>query len=226
MSLTAPRPSVSSETSAPIDTAASLAVTDGARPVLSAPGRGDFRFPPSASARALLRRGLPAIYQNPTDGFVMRFLEALEQVLDPLVAVIDCRASYLAPDLAPDDMVEEMARWLGLEPHELPAGTASEVLKHAPYIARWRGTRKGLEMVLDCCFPRLGLRVHDGGGVLSPSDPVRDDGGGELVVSCDKALGSEQWMEIERIIERQLPLFLRPHLDRRYLPDAPEARHE
>jgi phage tail-like protein len=192
---------------------APLPSTNGLAPLLSAPGKGD--VPPSASARAVLRRGLPAIYQDPGDGFVMRFVEALEHVLDPLVAVIDCRAAYLAPDLAPEHMVAEMARWLGLEPEELPPGTARTMLANAAELARWRGTRKGIELALRCCFPDLPLQVHDGGGVLAPSEPdLRGDGWVGLSVSCSVPFDAKQRARIDRVIEGQLPLQLRPELAR------------
>jgi phage tail-like protein len=180
-------------------------------PTVSAPGED---LPPSVSARALLRRGLPAIYQDPPDGFAMRFLEALERVLDPRVAVIDCRASYLACDLAPEDMVDEMAGWLGLDPDELPPGRARVVLAHASELARWRGTLRGIKRALELCFPDLSLEVKDRGGVLGPAAPdlPRDDDVG-LVVSSRVSLSPDQWAAIARVIERQLPMQLKPHLE-------------
>jgi phage tail-like protein len=176
--------------------------------VLSAPGTG--HFPPSASARALLRRGLPAIYQESPDRFAMRFLEALERVLDPRVAVIDCRAAYLDRALAPENMVEEMARWLGLEPEELPAGRARAVLTHARKLRELRGTLEGLELALTCCFPRLHFRLEDGGGVGPEGWPDhvsdRPDAGAGLLVRVREILDRAQEAALERIIRRQLPV--------------------
>lgn len=176
------------------------------RPVLSAPALGD--FPPSASARALLRRGLPAIYQESIDPFAMRFLEALERVLDPRVAVIDSRAAYLDRALAPEDMIEEMARWLGLEPGGLPAGTARAVLTHARELCQLRGTLAGLELALRCCFPRLHLRLRDGGGVGPARASGQRDVATGLVVHVREILDRAQEAALERIIRRQLPVHM------------------
>ncbi|HWF73171.1 MAG TPA: hypothetical protein VG186_07495 [Solirubrobacteraceae bacterium] len=175
------------------------------RAVLSAPALGD--FPPSASARALLRSGLPAIYQDSSDPFAMRFLEALERVLDPRVAVIDSRAAYLDRDIAPEDMVDEMARWLGLEPEELPAGTARAFLTHARDLTRLRGTLAGLELALQCCFPRHHFQLHDSGGVGPPAPQPDEVGGGpELVVRVRESLDRAEEAAITCVVRRQLPL--------------------
>jgi len=55
-------------------------------------------LPGSASGRSYLRTGLPAVYQtgDRTD-FGMRFLTALEMVLDPVVALLDNLPSHFDP---------------------------------------------------------------------------------------------------------------------------------
>src|SRR5690242_2503125 len=93
-------------------------------PLLSPNGHGELReHPPAASARAYLRSGLPSIYHSPGRSgqggrFGLDFVAALEEVLDPVVVVLDCLAAYLDPDLAPLQMVDAMAAWLGMEPDE------------------------------------------------------------------------------------------------------------
>ena len=52
--------------------------------------------PEVASSRAYLRNGLPAMYQD--GDFGMRFVGALEELLDPIVAVLD--GAYLARRLS------------------------------------------------------------------------------------------------------------------------------
>src|SRR5918999_787021 len=69
--------------------------------------------PPVASSRAYLRGGLPAMYQD--GDFGMRFVGALEAVLDPIVAVIDALPAYFNPDHAPRDVLNLLAAWLGIQ---------------------------------------------------------------------------------------------------------------
>ena len=69
--------------------------------------------PPVASSRAYLRNGLPAMYQD--GDFGMRFVGALESVLDPIVAVLDALPAHFNPDHAPRDILNLLASWLGVE---------------------------------------------------------------------------------------------------------------
>jgi phage tail-like protein len=194
-------------------------------PVLVAPfGLDD--IPPAASARALLRRGLPAIYREPDDGFAMRFLEALEHVLDPRVAVIDCRASYLDCDLAPEGMVREMASWLGFEPEQLPAEAVRRLLANANQIARSRGTKKGIELALICCFPSLHLEVEDGARPRSPSTPEENNDEARLVVRCREALAPGQRAALALVVDRQCPVHVEPEIRDGDPSVADDAPHE
>ena len=47
---------------------------------------------------------LPAIYLD--DGFTLRFTSALDEVLAPVIAVLDGFADYLDPSLAPADFLD------------------------------------------------------------------------------------------------------------------------
>ena len=115
--------------------------------------------PPAASARAYLRSGLPSIYHSPGQGgqggrFGIDFVAALEQVLDPVVVVLDCLAAYLDPDLAPLQMVDAMAAWLGIDPDEqLPEERRRELVRRGTELARRSGTRAGLGLALHVVFP-------------------------------------------------------------------------
>ena len=97
----------------------------------------------------------------------MRFVAALEEGLDPVVTTLDCLPAYLEADLAPPDMLDLMAGWLGLEPDEtLALDRRRELVRRAAELGRRRGTRAGLELALQVVFPDLPLRVEDGGGVV------------------------------------------------------------
>src|SRR4029453_7641000 len=55
---------------------------------------------------------LPALFQE--DEFAQRFVGALDEVLAPVFAVLDCLDAYLDPWLAPPDFVDWLADWVAL----------------------------------------------------------------------------------------------------------------
>jgi phage tail-like protein len=175
--------------------------------------RALLEHPPAASGRSYLRSGLPSIYHSPglgsQDGqFGIGFVAALEEVLDPVVAVLDCLAAYLDPDLAPLQMVDALAAWLGMEPDEqLPEERRRELVRRGTELARRSGTRAGLELALHVVFPDVPLRVEDGGGVAVATavGDLPDPGAGGFVVYCDTPLPVERQAAIARVIDRYRP---------------------
>ncbi len=172
--------------------------------------------PKVASARCYLRDAMPLIYRT-KGSFAMRFLHALERVLDPRVAIVDSLWAYVEPQLAPAGMVDEMARWLGLQPDDVPAGVARrELLCDVRGIARRRGTAAGLQSALNAAFPDLHPKVEDHGravacagyGTRSAEDertPSLAPNPG-FTVRCSKPLSPSQRVAVEDAIARQLPL--------------------
>jgi phage tail-like protein len=182
-------------------------------PLTSPNGRPELPLhPPAASARSYLRSGLPSIYQSPRGSaggrFGLGFVGALEEVLDPVVVVLDCLAAYLDPDLAPLQMVDALAAWLGMEPDEqLPDERRRELVRRGAELARRSGTRAGLELALHVVFPDVPLRVEDSGGVAVAGcvGELPDPGAGGFVVYCDKPLPIERQAAIARVIDRYRP---------------------
>jgi phage tail-like protein len=175
---------------------------------------GDRHAPPSASARGYLRFGLPAIYHDRhqtgdgSAGLGMRFVAALEEGLDPVVTTLDCLPAYLEADLAPPDMLDLLAGWLGLEPDEaLALDRRRELVRRAAELGRRRGTRAGLELALQVVFPDLPLRVEDGGGVVVAAsvDELPEPAAPAFVVYCDRAIPVETQVAIVRLIEQHRP---------------------
>ena len=163
--------------------------------------------PPPASARAYMRDSLPAVFRE--NDFAMRFVGALETVLDPIVATLDALPAYVDPSLAPTDMVEVMAAWLGIELDEaMDEHTRRELLLHSAEATRWRGTRQGLEMALKLTFPDLPLRVEDEGGVVFTRDASADPApaANRFIVYCDTPIPAARQAIVARVIEEQKPL--------------------
>jgi phage tail-like protein len=154
-----------------------------------------------------MRESLPAVFRE--NDFAMRFVGALETVLDPIVATLDALPAYVDPSLAPSDMVEVMAAWLGIELDEsMDEHTRRELLLHSAEATRWRGTRQGLEMALKLTFPDLPLRIEDEGGVVFTRDATADPApaANRFIVYCDTPIPAARQAVVARVIEEQKPL--------------------
>jgi phage tail-like protein len=186
---------------------------DGAGP--PAPGRPV--APATVSARRHLRHGVPDIYRRDAAArrdqpppFAMRFLEALEEVLDPIVATLDSLPAHLDVDLAPEHTLAGLATWLGVDDVEsLPADQRREAVRRAGKLGRLRGTRAGLELALSLFFPAVTLRVNDHGGVIVSEDVAGEPppaAAASFDVVCEQSLPPETQMAVARCIERWKPV--------------------
>jgi phage tail-like protein len=162
--------------------------------------------PAVASSRAYLRGGLPAMYQD--GDFGMRFVGALESVLDPVVAVIDALPAYFNPDHAPRDVLDLLAAWLGIEVDESqPLRERRALVRQSAELSRRRGTVRGLELALSLAFPKLPLRVEDNGGVSWGADePAGESSASSFVVYCDKPIPEATQAAVARCIEQYKPV--------------------
>ncbi len=179
--------------------------------------------PEVASSRAYLRGGLPAVYQE--SDFGMRFIGALETLLDPIVAVLDALPAHFDPDHAPRDVLDLMAAWLGVDLDESQElRHQREMVRRSAELGRRRGTVRGLELALELAFPDVPLRVEDQGGVRwSLSGPAADDAPPpSFVVYCDKPVVEGVQAGIARCIEHWKPV----HTTYRLRVKAPKKKDE
>lgn len=161
--------------------------------------------PAAASTRHYLRNGLPAIYQE--GDFGMRFVAALETLLDPIVVLLDNLHHHFDPDLAPHDSLALLSAWLGIELEETwPETKARDFVHQASELSRRRGTRAGLEQALRIAFPGLPLRVEDQGAVLTALDPAELPPAAppQFIVYCDEPI--DQPAVLARMIEYMKPV--------------------
>jgi phage tail-like protein len=167
---------------------------------------GPKETPTVASSRAYLRSGLPAIYQE--SDFGMRFIGALEELLDPIVAVLDALPAHFDPDHAPRDILNLLAAWLGADLDESQdMRHQREMVRRAADLGRKRGTVSGLELALSLAFPDVPLRIEDQGGVRWSLDqrPVEAPPP-SFVVYCDKPIPEATQAGIARCIEQHKPV--------------------
>jgi phage tail-like protein len=112
---------------------------------------------------------LPAMYLE--DLFTQRFTAALDEVLAPVITVLDGFADYLDPMLAPDDFVEWLTRWVALDLDEgWTLWQRRELVGQAVELHRWRGTRRGLATHVRLLTGGE-VVVVDSGGCVSSDEP-------------------------------------------------------
>ncbi len=104
-----------------------------------------------------LMENLPAIYQR-AEAQPGSFLRALVGVLEATTQELDARIASMAtgihPSTAPPPWLDFVARWLGLPWDDgLDDAQKRALVTRAPELARGRGTRSGLEALLDSLMP-------------------------------------------------------------------------
>jgi phage tail-like protein len=179
--------------------------------------------PRVASSRAYLRGGLPAVYQD--GDFGMRFVGALEEMLDPIVAMLDALPAHFDPDFAPRDVLGLMAAWLGVDLDESQElRHQREMVRRSAELGRRRGTVRGLELALELHFPGVPLRVEDQGSVrtLKPGQAPAAAPPPSFVVYCDTPVPESTQAAIARCIEHFKPV----HTTYRLRVRAPKKKEE
>ena len=90
-----------------------------------------------------LAERLPSALQE--DDLCRRLVAALDDVLAPALSSLDCLDSYLDASLAPEDFVEWLSGWVGLDVDETwPADRRRQLVDNAVDLYRVRGTVAGL----------------------------------------------------------------------------------
>jgi phage tail-like protein len=99
-------------------------------------------LPGLASPHPLGER-VPALYLE--DRFALGLLEALDEVLAPVLGCLDNLDAYLDPDLAPEDFLQWLGGWLGLVLDDSwPLEKRRASVREATALHRVRGTSVGL----------------------------------------------------------------------------------
>ncbi len=162
--------------------------------------------PPVASSRAYLRNGLPSLYQD--GDFGMRFVGALEELLDPIVAILDALPAHFDPNFAPPDVLSLLAAWLGVDLDETQnIKHQREMVRRSADLARKRGTVRGLELALKLSFPEVPMRIEDNGGVIWHGRPGKErNATASFVVYCDVPVEENVQASIARCIEQYKPV--------------------
>lgn len=128
------------------------------------PHRSDRRLVPGLTSPFPLIDQVPALFAE--DAFLQRMLPALDEVIAPIISVLDCFYAYLDPQTAPPDMVRYLGSWLlAFYPMEANEDTLRFLVSTAVARARWRGTAEALREYL---VPRevRSVTIDDPGGTF------------------------------------------------------------
>lgn len=160
-----------------------------------------------------MRRALPPVHldRRPHEPapLIERWVAALELVLDPIGGLLDNLPAHLDPALVPEDMLALVGGWLGLPPDgDLEVRARRQLRERAMEISKLRGTRAGLQLVLDLALPGLALEVRHTGRVTWGADP---DGSADaeppaVEIVCPTAPDADRRAAIERLVLDQLPV--------------------
>lgn len=94
---------------------------------------------------------LPSIYSD--DDFVGRYLLIFESIMMPIIWTVDNFDQYLFPDMAPIEWIQWITSWFDiLVIPELPKERQQAILKQVGWLFLRRGTRAGLERLLELYF--------------------------------------------------------------------------
>ncbi|MDQ0951337.1 phage tail-like protein [Streptomyces phaeochromogenes] len=119
---------------------------------------------------------LPAVFAD--DDLAQRFVGGLDDVLAPILAVLDCLDSYFTPALAPVDFTRWLALWVGAETDGTePDDRLRAAVAAAAYLHRVRGTSRGLSEAIRLVFGVTPEITESGGAAWNarPLGPVPGD---------------------------------------------------
>ena len=178
---------------------------------------------PSSLARvATQRRDVPGLQspfplrtQNPPmlqdDPSIVAFLDGLDELIAPVISVLDSFDAYLDPQIAPLDMVRYMGGWVLASMDDV---WTEEIVRRdvsrAAYRAKWAGTERALHDRL-VPYEVRDLTVVDPGGTMvetAPTDPSSWHDPDEFVVVLKvtpKTAGAAEIERIERIARTVVP---------------------
>ncbi|HEY1704260.1 MAG TPA: phage tail protein [Trebonia sp.] len=114
-----------------------------------------------------LAEQLPSVYAE--DEMALRFTAGLDDLLAPLLTVLDCLPAYFDPDLAPADFVAWLGGWVGAEVSgDEPEGILRRMVAGTAAAHRRRGTAQGVSEVIRLAFGIQPEVIESGGATWSP----------------------------------------------------------
>lgn len=102
------------------------------------------------------------------DEFLVRFLAIFQDVADTVLDQVDSLPHMFDPCVAPDPMVRELGRWIGVDwvDSSLPDDLQRRIVREYSSLIKWRGTKRGMEQLLELITGEPAV-VRDSGGVYA-----------------------------------------------------------
>ena len=158
---------------------------------------------------------LPAIFQE--DEFARRFVAGFDDVLSPLVAVLDNIAAYFDPRLAPSDFVSMLAGWVGVELDETWNDDARrELVARAVALLKLQGTVEGLRQLVEI-YTGVSPEIDEGGACVASEEPtgaIPGRAGAPLVVRVRVADATTiDRIRLDRLVAAAKPAHIRHEVE-------------
>ena len=156
------------------------------------------------------------------DPVLRDLVTAFEEVADTVRERIDAVEYQMDTGLASPEMLQFLGSWLGveLEPTD-PAEYRRSMVREVGRLLGWRGTRYGVEALLEAATGSR-VTVVDVGGVYGRNDPVPPENP-TVVVQMDHT-GHLTERQVLGFLQSELPLGSRVRLDVRFQPQAARGR--
>jgi phage tail-like protein len=137
------------------------------------------------------------------DDFLYRFVSIFQRVADTAMNQIDTLPHVFDPTVAPEPMVQTMARWLGVEwlDSSLDGRLQREIVLRYSELIQWRGTKRGLTRLLEL-LSGAPATVRDSGGIF----PEGESPAAAPHVRIDvESTGWNSTADLVRIVRDELP---------------------
>jgi phage tail-like protein len=107
------------------------------------------------------------------DDFLVRFLSIFQEISNTVLHQVDNLPHVFDPAVAPDDMVRFMGRWLACNwvDSSLPDPTQRDIVRRYSQLLQWRGTRRGLQQLLELISGQPAMVTDSGGVYLEDESP-------------------------------------------------------
>lgn len=130
------------------------------------------------------------------------FMRIFEEVANTVEDEIDSLDRYFDPQLAPLGFVGWMGGWLGIDiSPTMPRDQQVRLLAAAGKALPWRGTARGMELLLEA-FTGADVEIEDSGGVFEPGDDIPMRKAVTVRLSTGGELAKDQ---LFRLIRNEIP---------------------
>lgn len=127
----------------------------------------------SLETGAPLVERLPAVLQE--DDFTERLVSAFDVALAPIIATLDDLDAYVDPHVAPDDFVDWLATWVGVDfPYAWDLPRRREIVAGAVASYQRDGSVKGIRFAVELAT-NASVEITDTGGAswsTTPNSPL------------------------------------------------------